>query len=84
LDPGSIAAGAREIETVAIPGVVVGDCVVICPRATMALVIGYARVSAANAVEFSLENNTVGAVDLASGTFDYQVLRGSTMAIGRG
>ncbi len=81
LDPGNIDAGARDLQTVAIPGVVVGDVVVIAPRATMGLIIGYARVSAPGAVEFSLENNTGIAVDLVSGTWDYAILRGSTMGL---
>lgn len=78
LDPGSIAAGGREVETIAIPGVRLGDIVTVAPRQAMSLVVGYTRVTGNDAVEFSLENNTAGAVDLASNTWDYSVQRGSS------
>lgn len=78
LDPGSIAAGAREQETVAIPGLVVGDLVIVRSRTAIALIPTAERVSAAGALEFFLENNTAGAVDAAAGIFDFYVFRGTT------
>jgi hypothetical protein len=81
LDPGSIAAGAQELETVTIPGVVVGDTVVINPAAALTaglIAPGYVRVSAPNTVIFSIENNSAGAIDQASGTWYFTVLRGTS------
>lgn len=78
LDPGNIAAGGREVETVAVPGAQIGDGVIICPRPTMGLLVGFARVSAAGAIEFILENNTAGAIDLGATIFDFYILRGTT------
>lgn len=81
LDPGNIAAGARELETVAIPGVVIGDVVVVRNRTARALIVTAERVSAADAIEFAIENNTAGALDAGADTYDYAVIRGSTMAL---
>lgn len=78
LDPGSIAAGGREVETVALPGAVIGDVVAISPRYATGLVVGYARVSAAGVVTFALENNTAGALDEGNNIWDGMLLRGST------
>lgn len=78
LDPGSIAAGGREVETIAIPGARVGDILTVAPRQAMSLVVGYTRVTGNDAAEFALENNTAGAVDLAAGTWDYRLERGSS------
>jgi hypothetical protein len=85
LDPGSIAPGARELETIAIPGVQVGDAVIVTPDAQLGagLIVGYARVSAVGAIEFSIENNAAGAVDQASGSWTCTIIRGTTMAFAR-
>jgi hypothetical protein len=83
LDPASIAAAGRELETVAIPQIQATDVVSVSPQAalTAGLVVGYARPVAGVGIEFSIENNSGGAVDQASGTWNFCILRGSTMAL---
>jgi hypothetical protein len=84
LDPGSIAAGASEAETVAIPGAAVGDVCVITPRGVIpaGIVISPVRV-VAGALNFNIENNSAGAVDLASFTWDAVLFRGTSMVFAR-
>jgi hypothetical protein len=81
LDPGSIASGASEAETVAIPGVAVGDVAVLTPRGAIpaGIVVSPVR-CVAGALNFNIENNSAGAVDLASFTWDVVILRGTDMA----
>lgn len=83
VDLASIAAAGSEVVTVTVPGVVVGDVPIPCPRDGLnaGLVIGQARVSAANTVVFTVSNITAGALDAASQIFDIGILRGSTMAL---
>jgi hypothetical protein len=78
LDPGNIAAGGREVETAAVPGAQIGDVVALSPRYATSLIVGYARVSAAGVITFSLENNTAGALDEGNNIWDGMLLRGST------
>jgi hypothetical protein len=78
LDPGNIAAGGREVETVAVPGAAIGDVVAISPRYATSLIVGYARVSAVGVITFSLENNTAGALDEGNNIWDCMIIRGST------
>lgn len=76
LDFGSIAAGLSADLTITVTGAEVGDCVV--PSAPAALNAGltvFAFVSAANTVTVRLVNNTAGAVDAASATFNVVVLK---------
>lgn len=81
LDPGNIAAGARELQTAAIPGLQIGDVVIVRNRTARALIVAAPRVSAAGALEFALENNTAGALDAGADTYDFAIIRGSTMAL---
>ena len=81
LDPGNIAAGGREQETAAIPGVAIGDVVVVRDRNATGLIVAAERVTGAGAIEFYLENNTAGAIDRASGLYDFAIIRGSTMSL---
>ena len=83
VDLASIAAAASEVVTATVPGVVVGDVVVANPRSGInaGLVIGQARVSAANTVVFTVSNITAGALDAGSTIFDIAIIRGSTMAL---
>lgn len=83
LDPGSIAAGAREEQTVAVPGVEVGDVVTVSPQAALlaGIVIGHVR-AAADSISFWIENHTAGAVDQTSNKWNYAVIRGSTRRLG--
>lgn len=82
-DLASIAAAASEVVTATVPGATVGDSVVVNPRDGLnaGLIIGQARVSAANTVVFTVSNITAGALDAASQIFDIGILRGSTMAL---
>lgn len=83
LDPGSIATGASEAETVAIPGVLVGDvCVLGVQGAVTAGILVSPVRCLANAINFNIENNSAGAVDLASLTWNYCIFRGSTDRLG--
>ncbi|MBK8911369.1 MAG: hypothetical protein IPM61_08545 [Chlorobi bacterium] len=67
-DIASVAAGAQGIETFTVTGAGVGGSVVISPSAnlTAGLVIGFARVSAANTVTVSFQNVSGGAIDEGS------------------
>lgn len=79
LDPGSIAAGAREQETVAIPGIAVGDVIIIRARTNpIGLIVSAERVTGAGTAEFYLENNTAGALDQAASVYDFAIIRGAT------
>lgn len=76
LDAGSIAAGAGETETVAVPGVALGDMVIgISFGVDLAdmLVTGY--VQAANAVELRISADSGAGSDLASTTVKFIVAR---------
>jgi hypothetical protein len=69
LDSASVANGANTTDTVAVPGVVLGDMVLaLSTGVSLAGVARTAYVSAANVVTISTANTTGGAVDLASTT----------------
>lgn len=84
LDPGSIAAGATETETVALPGCQIGDVITaLSPGVAVnpGLIIGVGRVSAAGTITFQIDNNSAGALDMGSSTWTGMLMRGTTMAI---
>lgn len=81
LDPGAIAAGGREVETVAVPGVNVGDVCYVSPQYATSLIVGYCTCRVAGTIEFSLENNTAGALDEAANTWNFAIIRGSTAGL---
>lgn len=67
LDAGSLVDGAGETDTVAVPGVALGDMVIGCSFAVDEVgltVTGY--VSAANVVSLRVQNESGSTVDLAS------------------
>lgn len=76
LDAGSLADGAGETDTVAVPGVALGDMVL---GASFSVdeagltVTGY--VSAANTVSLRIQNESGGTVDLASATIRLVIAR---------
>lgn len=78
LNPGAIAAGGREVETIAVPGVQVGDGVIVCPQYATSLIVGYATCRVAGTIEFALENNTAGALDEADSPWVAYIIRGTT------
>lgn len=76
LDAGSLVDGAGETDTVAVPGVALGDMVLACSIAVdeVGLVIdGY--VSAAGVVSLRIQNESGSTVDLASTTVRVVVAR---------
>lgn len=79
VDLGSIDAAAQEEVTIAVPNAKVGDAVIVSSRT--ALTDGLCgpinpRVASAGSVSFFIENNHTAAIDQASGTFDFMVIRG--------
>jgi hypothetical protein len=76
LDAGSLADGVGETDTIAVPGVVLGD-IVLCASFGVSVagvtVTGY--VSAADTVSLRLQNESTASVDLASTTVKLVVVR---------
>jgi hypothetical protein len=69
LDAGSLVDGAGETETIAVPGVVLGDIVLgFSFGVDLAGVTATAYVSAANVVTIRVQNEAAATVDLASTT----------------
>lgn len=76
VDLGSVAANTSEEETATVPGVKVGDFVVCMDSALQAgIVIANARVSAADTVTLQVINTAASAVDAASKTLTFMVVR---------
>lgn len=77
LDPASVAGGAAGTHTVAVAEAAIGDVAIITSRTALTAgnVISNVRVSAAGTISFSTENTTAGAIDEASGTWDYALIR---------
>jgi len=76
LNADSLADGAGDTDTVAVPGVALGDMVLSASLAVDVaglIVTGY--VSAANTVSIRFQNETGGTVDLASATLRLVVVR---------
>lgn len=75
-NPASVATITTAEQTVTVPGVQVGDFVVAMkPTLTTGVTIGNVRVSAANTVAIQFVNPTAGAVDPASETWQFLVIR---------
>jgi hypothetical protein len=76
LDADSLVDGAGDTDTVAVPGVALGDMVLSASLAVdVAGLIVTAYVSAANTVSIRFQNETGGTVDLASATLRLVVVR---------
>lgn len=76
VDLGSVAANTTEEETATVPGVKVGDFVIVeKPTLEAGLSILGARVSAVNTVILTVGNFTVGAIDEVSETLRFLVFR---------
>ena len=67
-DPASIANGAQQTTTVTVTGAALGDTVVVSFTLNLQGIQLTGYVSAANTVTVIYQNNTGGAIDLASGT----------------
>lgn len=76
LNADSLVDGAGDTDTVAVPGVALGDMVLSASLAVdVAGLIVTAYVSAANTVSIRFQNETGGTVDLASATLRLVVVR---------
>jgi len=76
LDADDLADGAGDTDTVAVPGVALGDMVLSASLAVdVAGLIVTAYVSAANTVSIRFQNETGGSVNLASATLRLVVVR---------
>lgn len=73
---GSVADGDEEVDTIAVPGVALGDVVIgVSASIDVADLNLTAAVTAANEVTVQVNNNTGGAIDLASAVFKVVVGR---------
>lgn len=75
VDPASIAGGAELSGTVTVTGAALGDLVLVGPGVDLQTLILSATVISANTVEWVLMNETAGAIDLASSTWNVVCLR---------
>jgi hypothetical protein len=78
IDFGSVADGDEAVDTIAVPGVALGDVVIgVSASIDVADINLTAAVTAANEVTVQANNNTGGAIDLASAV--YKVVVGRTV-----
>ena len=78
IDFGSVADGDEAVDTIAVPGVALGDVVIgVSASVDVADLNLTAAVTAANEVTVQVNNNTGGAIDLASAV--YKVVVGRTV-----
>jgi N-acetylmuramic acid 6-phosphate (MurNAc-6-P) etherase len=76
---GPVADGDEAVDTIAVPGVALGDVVIgVSASITVADLTVTAFVSAANVVTVSVANNTGGSIDLAA-TAVFKVVVGRTV-----
>lgn len=75
LDTASIATGATGTDTVAVPGVILGDMVLMSTGVDEAGLVRRAYVSAAGTVTIASTNTTGAAVNLASTTVRLVIVR---------
>ena len=75
LNPTNLADGAGETLTASIPGAAVGDFVLVAPGVNLAGITVTAWVSAADTVSVRVQNESGGALDLASSTWRIAVLK---------
>lgn len=80
LTPGAIGAAGTEVETVAVPGVMVGDHVEVTPQSGLqnGLLVGYASVLTAGTVTFTILNVTAGSLTPTVGTWTLTIIRGTS------
>lgn len=77
-DPPSLLTVTGAVSSgITVTGAALGDRVELFPPSDMQGVIAYGFVSAANTIKISLFNPTGGTIDLASGTWRIQVIRGA-------
>ena len=77
VNPASLAANTSADTSVTVAGAVVGDCVIVNPPAlTTGLIVGSARVSAANTVSIRILNATAGVIDEPAGNWVITLVSG--------
>lgn len=78
VDFAACGAAAVTIQTVSLPGCLLGDVVLLAPPLaglSVAVMCGVAYVSAAGTVKMPVVNPTAGALDPASAVFEYIIFR---------
>jgi hypothetical protein len=82
LDPSSLTTLTGEVATITVPGVLATDVATVSPQTalTTGIIISYVR-CAANTITMGIFNATGGTIDQASGTWNFAVVRGSTMGL---
>ncbi len=75
-DPPNIVAGSTALSgNITVTGAALGDYVNVAPPYDLQGLMATAYVSAANTVNICINNNTAGAIDLASGTWKVRVIK---------
>ena len=74
-DPANLIAGAGVTTTIAVAGAVLGDMVLVSFSLDLQSILLTAYVSVANVVSCRFQNQTGGAIDLASGTIKVKVIK---------
>lgn len=74
-DPASLADGVGETKAVTVPGVVLGDFVMVGAGVDVQEMLVSATVTATDTVEVRLQNETGGVLDLASSTWHVRVMK---------
>ena len=75
IDPGSLADGAGETQSVTIEGVNLGDFVLVSASYDLQDIIITGYVQAQDTVEIRIQNESGGVIDLASGTWRVIVIK---------
>lgn len=84
VDLGSVAANTTEEETATVPGVKVGDFVLVSkPTLEAGLLLGTCRVSANDTVLIQVDNPTGSAINAASETLTFLVFRPEALEVKR-
>ena len=75
LDPANLADGIGVNLSITVTGAVVGDFVLVAPAVDLQGILMTASVISANTVEVRLQNETTGAINLASSTWKAKVIQ---------
>lgn len=80
VDPASLVDGAGETKTVTVTGAALGDFVDVAPGINTQGMLIWGWVSAANTVSIRIQNETGGALNIASSTWNILVRRPAASA----
>lgn len=82
VDVASVSAITTAEQSFTVPGVLLGDIIVVIPASTLntGLGISHARPTAADTVAIRFVNPTAGAIDPASATYTFLVFRPESIA----